>query len=248
MKMKIKMNKYFKYITLKNSISLLLFILLFLSCAQYPRDLVYQESTIGQLDDGEMEGLLSMGELKKHGDFGLGTFDGLDGEMVGVDGEFFQVDYQGKASSVNDKIKTPFAMVTFFESDKSITLTGDYDYQLLKNTIDQTLPSKDLIYAIKITGEYQFVKTRSVPKQQKPYPSLKEVVKQQKIFDFKDIKGTAVGFWVPKFMKNINVPGYHFHFITEDKKAGGHMLEFKILNPTVHIDFNTDLHLSLFDD
>jgi len=103
-------------------------------------------------------------------------------------------------------------------------------------------------FMLKNPGEYQFVKTRSVPKQQKPYPSLKEVVKQEKIFDIKDIKGTAVGFWVPKFMKNINVPGYHFHFITEDKKAGGHMLEFKILNPTVHIDFNTDLHLSLFDD
>ena len=105
-------------------------------------------------------------------------------------------------------------MVTFFEPDKSIKLTGDYNYQLLKNTIDEALPSKDIIYAIKITGEYQSVKTRSVPRQQKPYPSLKEVVEQQSIFDFKDIKGTAVGFWIPKYMKNINVPGYHFHFIT----------------------------------
>jgi len=233
---------------LKNSIFLILIIFLFLSCAQYPGDLVYQESTIGQLDDGEMEGLLSMGELKKHGNFGLGTFDGLDGEMVGIDGEFFQVDYQGAANIVNDEIKTPFAMVTFFESDKSIQFTGEYDYQLLKKTIDGSLPSKDIIYAIKITGEFQFVKTRSVPKQQKPYPSLKEVVKQQKIFDFNNIKGTAVGFWVPRYMKNINVPGYHFHFITEDKKAGGHLLECKITNPTIHIDFKTDLYLSLFYD
>jgi acetolactate decarboxylase len=233
---------------LKIILFILPLILFFQSCAQYPGDLVYQESTIGQLDDGEMEGMLSVGDLKKHGNFGIGTFDGLDGEMVGVDGEFFQVDYQGATNSVNDKIKTPFAMVTFFESDKSIKLTGDYDYQLLKDTIDQTLPSKDIIYAIKISGEYGFVKTRSVPKQQKPYPALKEVVKQQKIFDFNNIKGTAVGFWVPKYMKNINVPGYHFHFITEDKKAGGHLLECKITNPTVHIDFNTDLHLSLFED
>lgn len=233
-----------------NILSIIWVILLTLSCAtQYPGgDLVYQESTIGQLDDGEMEGMLSVGDLKKHGNFGIGTFDGMDGEMVGVDGEFFQVDYKGETNSVNDKIKTPFAMVTFFESDRSIKLTGDFDYKLLKSTIDEVLPSKDIIYAIKITGEYGFVKTRSVPRQEKPYPSLSEAVKQQKVFDFKNIKGTAVGFWVPKYMKNINVPGYHFHFITEDKKAGGHLLEFSITDPTVHIDFNTDLHISLFDD
>ncbi len=229
-------------------LSVLLIGLITASCAQYPGDLVYQESTLGKLDDGEMEGMLSVGDLKKHGDFGIGTFDGLDGEMVAVDGEFFQVDYQGESKNVNEKVKTPFAMVTFFESDKSIRLTGDFNYKLLKTTIDEILPSRDIIYAIKITGEYQYLQTRSVPKQEKPYPSLREVVKQQKIFNFKDIKGTAVGFWVPKYMKDINVPGYHFHFITEDKTSGGHVLEMQITDPTIHVDFNTDLHLSLFDD
>ncbi|HSG32401.1 MAG TPA: acetolactate decarboxylase [Thermodesulfobacteriota bacterium] len=238
-----KINNYF--ITF---LSIILIGLITFSCVQHSGDLVYQESTLGKLDDGEMEGMLSVGDLKKHGNFGIGTFDGLDGEMVAVDGEFFQVDYQGESNAANDKIKTPFAMVTFFESDKSLKLTGDFNYKLLRTTIDEILPSKDLIYAIKITGQYTYIKTRSVPKQEKPYPSLKEVVKQQKIFDFNDIKGTAVGFWVPKYMKNINVPGYHFHFITEDKTAGGHVLELQITNPTVHIDFNTDLHLSLFED
>ncbi|NIV42417.1 MAG: acetolactate decarboxylase [Candidatus Dadabacteria bacterium] len=229
-------------------ISILIIGLITLSCVQHSGDLVYQESTLGKLDDGEMEGMLSMGDLKKHGDFGIGTFDGLDGEMVALDGEFFQVDYQGESNNVNEKVKTPFAMVTFFESDKSIKLTGEFDYKLLKTTIDEILPSRDIIYAIKIIGEYQYLQTRSVPKQEKPYPPLREVVKQQKIFNFKDIKGTAVGFWVPKYMKNINVPGYHFHFITEDKTTGGHVLELNIKDPTVQIDFNTDLHLSLFED
>lgn len=225
--------------------------LLFTSCAQnfsLDYDTVYQESTLGQLDDGEFEGLISVGELKEHGDFGIGTFDGLDGEMVGVDGEFFQVDYQGATEEADDRIKTPFAMVTFFESDKSIKLTGQYNYEKSKSTIDGLLPSKDLIYAIKVHGEFDYVQTRSVPKQQKPYPPLKEVVKKQSVFDFKNIKGTAVGFWVPDYMKSINTPGYHFHFITDDKKGGGHLLQCKISNPKILIDFNTDLHLSLFDD
>lgn len=223
-------------------------ILILGSCVQNSGDLVYQESTLGKLDDGEFEGTLSMGDLKKQGNFGIGTFDGLDGEMVAVDGEFYQVDYQGEANAPDNKVKTPFAMVTFFEADKSVTLTGEFNYRLLKTAIDEILPAKDIIYAIKITGHYESVKTRSVPRQEKPYPSLKEVVKHQKIFDFTDIEGTAVGFWVPNYMKNINVPGYHFHFITEDKMSGGHLLDFKIKDPTVQIDFNTDLHLSLFDD
>lgn len=222
----------------------------FLSCASPMRnsDLIYQESTIGKLDDGEFEGMISMGELKHHGDFGIGTFDGLDGEMVGVDGEFFQVDYKGAAQVADDKITTPFAMVTFFESDKTVNLTGEFNYGKLITTLDEYLPSKDIIYAIKITGKFDYLKTRSVPKQIKPYPPLKEVVKEQSIFEYRDTKGTAVGFWVPSYMKDINVQGYHLHFISEDKKSGGHLLELKIANPTIFIDFNSRLRLSEIDD
>ena len=211
-------------------------------------DIIYQESTIGKLDDGENEGMISMGELKQHGDFGLGTFDGLNGEMVGVDGEFFQVDYKGATQATDDNITTPFAMVTFFESDKTVNLTGDYDYNKLKSTLDEYLPSKDIIYAIKVTGEFCYVRTRSVPRQKKPYPPLKDAVKEQSIFEFRNIDGTAVGFWVPTYMKDISVQGYHLHFISKDKKSGGHLLDFNITNPTVYIDFNSNLHLSIIDD
>lgn len=223
---------------------------LLISCASPVKDsdIIYQESTIGKLDDGEYDGMISMGELKQHGDFGLGTFDGLNGEMVGVDGEFFQVDYKGATQAADDKITTPFAMVTFFESDKTVKLTGDYDYNKLKSTLDEYLPSKDIIYAVKITGKFDYLQTRSVPKQTKPYPPLKEAVKEESIFEFRDMKGTAVGFWVPTYMKDISVQGYHLHFISEDKQSGGHLLEFKITNPTIYIDFNSNLHLSIIDD
>lgn len=211
-------------------------------------DVVYQESTIGNLDDGEFEGMISMGELREHGDFGIGTFDGLDGEMVGVDDEFFKVDYKGAAQAADDKITTPFAMVTFFESDKTVNLTGNYNYSKLKATLDEYLPSKDIIYAIKITGKFEYLKTRSVSKQVKPYPPLEEAVKEQSIFEYRDTEGTAVGFWVPSYMKDISVQGYHLHFISTDKKSGGHLLELIITDPTIFIDFNSNLHLSVIDD
>ena len=227
-------------------------ILLILMCgcsyAQKNEEVFYQTSTINALLDEVYDGNVTFKELKRHGDLGLGTFSNLDGEMIGLDGEFYQIKADGIAYPVDDLMKTPFAVVTFFESDKTKVLNKSINYDQLKLSLDNMLPTENIFYAFKIEGTFKYVKTRSVPGQNKPYPPLVEIVKDQPIFEFHDIKGTLVGSWFPCYMNGINVPGYHFHFITEDKKAGGHLLECQTEDVRIGIDCTSNLYLALPED
>jgi acetolactate decarboxylase len=169
------------------------------SCLAVPRqkDVLFQISTINALMNGEYEGEMTFKELKRHGDMGIGTFDALDGEMIGLEGSFYQIRADGVAYPVPDSMTTPFAVVTPFEADKTVSVLESIDYEGLQRYLDQLILDKTIFYAVKITGTFQFIKTRSVPRQEQPYPPLVEAVKGQRIFEFHDIKGTIVGFRCP---------------------------------------------------
>ncbi|WP_230406657.1 acetolactate decarboxylase [Candidatus Scalindua japonica] len=218
------------------------------SYAQNNDEVFYQTSTINALLDEVYDGNITVKELKGYGDLGLGTYNNLDGEMIGLDGLFYQVKADGIAYAVDDSIKTPFAVVTFFESDKTIVLEKSVNYKQLEQYLDNVLPTRNIFYAFKIEGTFKYIKTRSVPWQDKPYPPLVEIVKDQPIFEFHDVNGTIVGSWFPGYMKGINVPGYHFHFITEDKKGGGHLLECQTGGVKIGIDYTSNSYLALPED
>src|SRR5215813_5470562 len=78
---------------------------------------VFQVSTLDALSLGIFQGAVSFGHLREHGNFGLGTFDGLDGEMVALDGRFYQIRSDGSVSRVENTNTTPFAVVTNFYTD-----------------------------------------------------------------------------------------------------------------------------------
>jgi len=207
-------------------------------CAYPPqgREVIMQTSTIGALLEGAYDGDMTFGELRRYGDFGIGTVNRLDGEMIALDGEFYQVRADGKAYRIGDSAKTPFAVVTFFEPDMTVVLARALDYEQLQESLDRALPTGNVPYAIRIDGTFSFVKTRSVPAQTKPYPRLVEVVKTQPTFEFHDVRGTMVGVRLPSYMEGVNAVGYHLHFITEDRRAGGHLLECVTAEVTVGID------------
>ena len=209
------------------------------------RDVLYQISTIDALLAGIYDGETTYQDLRRHGGFGIGTFQSLDGEMIALGGKFYQIRTDGKAYPVKPSTKTPFAAVTFFDADQSVEIDRDMDYAQLENYLDDLLPTKNIFYAIRIQGSFKYVKTRSVPKQEKPYRPLVEVVKNQAIFEFHDVKGTIVGLRCPAYVKGINVPGYHFHFLTADKKAGGHVLACNLDKVRIGIDFTHEFHLVL---
>jgi acetolactate decarboxylase len=213
-----------------------------------PGDTLVQISTIDALVKGIYDGACTFGALKKLGDFGIGTLDGLDGEMLALDGEFFQINATGEVHKIDDSMETPFSTVTFFKSDKSVRLENVESLAALQLRLDAETPSQNLFQAIRISGEFATMNLRSVPKQQPPYAPLTEVVKQQATFKLANVRGSLVGFRCPPFVKGINVPGYHLHFISDDRKSGGHVLDCAVTGANAELDVLENLKLLLPHD
>jgi len=208
-------------------------------------DILYQVSTIDALLQGVYDGVLSIGELGTHGDFGIGTLDGLDGEMLALDGDYYQIKTDGIAYPVSENVTTPFATVTHFEADENFRLEKPMNLTELEQYLDLNLPSENLFYAVKIDGDFSYLKARSVPKQERPYPKLADAVSKQTVFEYENVSGTLVGFRTPDYVKGINVPGYHLHFITANRSAGGHVLELQLENGTAVLDTTNAFFMEL---
>ena len=165
--------------------------------------------------------------------------------MVILDGKCYQIKSDGKVNPAFSNATTPFACVTSFKPDFKTNFINSLNYKELELIIEKLLPTKNIFYGIKLTGDFSFVKTRSVPKQVKPYPLLLEVVKNQPTFSLTNKEGTLVGFNCPKYVKGINVPGFHFHFLSKDKQSGGHLLDCEIQNAVLEIAYIADFDREL---
>jgi acetolactate decarboxylase len=203
---------------------------------------VFQTSTVNALMEGASTGDMTMGELKTHGDFGLGTFDGLDGEMIELDGKVFQVRADGHAHPVEDSARTPFATVSFFKADESARLDRPSDQSAMLAAVAAMLPSENMFHAVRIEGRFDYVKTRAVARQDKSV-GLEAAAREEPIFEFHDVEGTIVGFFTPDYLRGVNVPGYHLHFITADRAAGGHMLDCRTKDVTIKIHHTPEFEL-----
>jgi acetolactate decarboxylase len=205
---------------------LLLFIIFVFSQLLYSQQL-YQVSYYEALNKAKLDGFISLQEVIKHGNTGIGGYHALNGEMILLEGKFYQVLADGKILTPDLSDKVCFAAVYNFIPQKNLSIKGDSN---LQRAIDRLVPNQNIILAIKISGVFEYVKTRSVPGQNKPYPVLTEIVKTQSIFEGRKIKGTIVGIRTPSFTAGLNPTGYHLHFISDDKTIGGHLLESRPLD------------------
>src|ERR687887_373551 len=156
---------------------------------------LYQVSTATALVEGIYQGAVRVGTLREHGDLGLGTFENLDGEMVIVDGHFFQVRSDGSVRECDDDVLSPFAVMTRFAPEETVTLA--------------------------------------------------QAAAVQPEFEFHDVSGTLVGFWTPEYAKTLNVPGYHLHFVSDDRQSGGHLLPCRGADPRLQIQREGDYHVAV---
>ena len=205
-------------------------------CAGPSRNTVYQTSTIDALLAGVYDGDLTLRELRARGDFGIGTYDNLDGEMVLLDGEFHQVKVDGKVYAPDLDGETPFAAVCAFRPEKVFAVPSGADMRAAEALIDCEAPNQNLFHAIRIEGQFKTMRTRSVPAQKRPFPPLKAVAASQPVFDMENVSGTVLGFRCPPFAAGVNVPGYHLHFISQDRARGGHILAFELVTGTAQVD------------
>lgn len=210
-----------------------------------PRDTLFQVSSIDNLLKGGFDGEVPLAELLKHGDTGIGTLDGLDGELLIVDGKPYQIGVDGVARLQPGTAKTPFAAVSFFEPDLVLPLKDVANFEDLSKRIKAALPADGAFYLVRIRQTFDKIKARSVPRQSKPYPTLAEAAKAQAIFEFSEQPGVMVGLWCPATIGGLNAAGLHLHFITEDRTRGGHVLDFSSKTLQVELDRTDALALKL---
>jgi acetolactate decarboxylase len=206
---------------------------------------VFQTSTVAALVGGAFDGDLSFAELARHGDLGLGTLNGLDGEMIAVDGRFLRADVDGHVSEIEPSARTPFAVVTRFAPTVSFDVDGPLDHHALLEQINRHAPSGSPSCAIRADGEFEVVHARSVPRQQPPYRTLAAAAAEQRRFDLHDVTGTIVGFRFPDYAEGIELPGFHLHFVDAARERGGHVLTCRPRRLHVQIDHASNLRMEL---
>jgi acetolactate decarboxylase len=189
---------------------------------------IYHTSIMSALIRGVYEGKVTCKELAEHGDFGLGTFNELDGEMIAIDGQFYQLRSDDASSLVDPDQKTPFATVTFFRGDFTGVISHPLNMYEFKKVMNKLIQTENLFFAIRLDGTFESVKTRN-----------------QTTFELKKVRGTLAGFRSPDYSQGLSVAGYHLNFITDDRKSGGNVLDFVLNKATLKIDTYSSLFIAL---
>jgi len=206
---------------------------------------LFQVSTSSALVEGVFDGCTRVGDLLRHGDFGLGTFEGLDGEMVMLDGRCFQVHPGGVTEEVSNDTLVPFATITRFTSDRTCRLErGATSYRDLQEQLDCLRPSDNMFVGFRIDGVFTNLSLRAACKAG-PGEKLVEAIQHQSEFQAENMTGSLVGFWAPAYSAAISVPGYHFHFINAARDFGGHIFDLQAEALDVGMHVETDIHLAI---
>lgn len=195
---------------------------------------LYQHATLGGLMAGLMEGTEKINKLLDYGDFGIGTFDSSDGELIILDGKIYHADEAGEIAELAGEETTPYAAVTNFISEQSLAIQESQDDHQIKTDILNRI-SPNIFAGVKITGTFEHIHVRVAPKQTKPYPKFVEIARLQPEFEADKISGTIVGFFSPDLFHGASVEGFHLHFISEDHSFGGHVLDFTLAEGLVEI-------------
>jgi len=204
----------------------------------------FQVGTLDALIDGRFDGDTTIGELLAHGDLGLGTVQHLGGELIVLDGQAFVVDGDGTVRPVPPTTRTPFAVVCRFRPVARTALTGPMPLGEVQQVLDEIAPHTSVV-AVRVDGTFTHLRLRSVREQVPPYPPLAEVTAHQTEWDLDRAAGTLLGFRFPDTVAGLEAPGYHLHFLADDRAHGGHVLDGTLVHGTATVDGGDELHVEL---
>lgn len=207
-------------------------------------DAVYQVSTSGAIFDGVFEGFVTIGDLRRHGDFGIGTFDAIDGEMIMLDGHCFQARSDGTVHEAPDDALTPFASVCWHRPDVTFDVEQSVGWLALADLIDSRRESNNATTGVRVDGLFTRLHLRAACRAEAGM-DLATATRGQAEFVHEGVAGTLVGFWTPDFAQAIGIPGYHVHFISEDRRIGGHVLDLQAEGLRVELNWTNDLRLAM---
>jgi acetolactate decarboxylase len=212
---------------------------------EHPDHELFQTSTVQALLAGAFDGDVTLAEVLEHGDLGLGTLNGLDGELIVLDGEAWKAELDCTLVRPDAASKTPYAVVVAFSPGARVTLSGPFGEADLQAHLGEHVSQTVRPTAIRIDGRFEEVHVRSVPRQTPPYRPLAEVIAQQQISVLRDVSGTMMGFCFPDALDGIEMVGSHLHFLNDDRTRGGHVLSYTLLKATARLDGATRLHVEL---
>ena len=215
------------------------------------RESLNQVALLQSLAQGYFGGTVKVRDMRSLGDIGIGTFEGLNGEMIMLDVTVYQALGDGRVVVADDQEAVPYATVTYFDNDVSVRLSDVKDKAAFEKILDEKVKEfgENSFYMIRLHTEFSSVLFRSEYGSQKPYPTLVEALKgKQTEFTAKNIKGTLVGLYCPNYMGGLNTPGWHFHFLSDDRKQGGHILELSLKQGSVEFDKTDKFTMILHDD
>jgi alpha-acetolactate decarboxylase len=207
----------------------------------------FQAGTLNALMDGHFEGDATIADVLDHGDLGIGTIDGLAGELVIIDGDAYLIDGDGDVSKVPPTARTPFAVVCRFSARASAEVGGPLALHDVHDLVCDLSAEPMSVLAVRIDGTFNNLHLRSVRAQTPPYPSLTEVAEHQTEWNIASSTGTVVGFHFPDYAAGVDVPGFHLHYISDDRSEGGHVLDLTVAAATACIDGGDELHIELPD-
>lgn len=205
---------------------------------------MFQVSTSGALVEGLYQGAITVGDLRRHGDTGLGTFEDLDGELIMADGRCYQARSDGSVIEASEDALTPFATVVPFVADEAHALSDVTSYADLTARLDALRTSDNDFIAYRISGTCSTLTVRTTCRHASGTP-LVEAVADQAVFDFADIPVTIVGFWSPAYAQAVAIPGFHLHCVSDDRAHGGHVFDLTADHLDVEVHRVSDLHLAL---
>lgn len=206
---------------------------------------VFQTSLMSALLDGVYEGEMTLAELIGHGNLGIGTFEALDGEMIIIDSVPWRMRVDGSVSRASLEDRTPFATVTNFVPNLSREVTEATDRARVHEIVDRLMISTNYLYALRISGDFAWVSTRTVERQEHPWRPMAEATATEDVVRHERVRGVMAGFRTPLFEQGINVAGCHVHFVDEDRSRGGHVLDFVLDRGLVEVCLGTDLRVAL---
>ena len=215
------------------------------------RDTFFQVSLLQGLTFGDYHGSVSVKELKQKGDTGLGTFDGLDGEMIMVDGSVYKAKGDGTVELADDSETIPFCGITFLDDDEAWSVENIETYDellaILNQKVEENGPNR--FYAARVTGRFSEMNVRSEYAQEEPYKPLAKVLEtDQTFYDYSDMDGTIVAMYCPPYMSDLNACGWHLHFLSDDKTKGGHVLGLQIEKADISLDITDSFEMKLPDN
>lgn len=215
---------------------------------EHPRTL-YQYSVIDALLAGVFDGSLTLAELERHGDFGIGACNAVDGELVLVDGVAYRIRFDGSVQVVPGSERTPLSFVTWFQPTRTFTVARASSIGELQAELARQL-RVNRPYAIELRGRFPRVRARAPEPASPPYPELDAYLAgHQHEFPLAATEGVAVGFLLPAYLARVNVAGLHLHYLANDHRTGGHVLDLEIDGPvTVRVMELSGVDIELSDD